>query len=133
MELIIGTLQHELVHLDNILKDIRDCSDDYYHNKKFKIRAEKAELVCEKSEKFGYGITLPSPELKKYIEEEIRPNPSKFEYYREKEIVIPVKPPEKRIFKYICPQCNLEAKGKKDIHIICGSCIRELIEEGTDD
>lgn len=32
------------------------------------------------------------------------------------------KPREKKTFKYICPQCGIDVKGKPDVEIKCAKC-----------
>jgi DNA-directed RNA polymerase subunit RPC12/RpoP len=129
---IIETLQHELVHHYNLINDIRDCANNgYYHNKKFKTAAEKFGLICEeKTAKNGWGMTSPSEEFKKFIEEVAKPDKDKFEYFKP-QIVKLAKVREKKSWKYKCPTCGLEAKSIKDVDIVCKSCNQQLIiEEG---
>ena len=121
VEEIVGTLRHEMVHFANKISDIRDCNGQV-HNKKFKELAENVGLICEKSKSYGYGFTALSDKLKEYITEEIKPNESVFEYFREGEPPKENKPREKKIFKYVCPSCNMVVKAKKDNNIYCGDC-----------
>ncbi len=118
---IIETLQHEMVHLFYSFVDVNDCSGSV-HNKKFKDLAEKVGLIVEKSKKYGYGHTTCSPEFEEFIKEEIKLYMTAFEYFR----TLPKKeakpPKEKKTFKYTCPQCNSEVKGKKDKNVKCGDC-----------
>lgn len=125
---IAETVLHEMTHLYNAVNDISDCTNAYYHNKKFKKAAEKIGLICDKDKKYGYGLTSLSPELKKYVEEEVKPDDKIFKYFRDKELTrsggSTIR--QKRIFKYKCPKCGLEAKGKTGIHVICKMCDKEL-------
>lgn len=132
---IAETLQHELVHYSNLLNDIKDYTDQYYHNKKFKTLAEKVGLVCEKSNKYGYGITNPSAEFKQFIDEVVKPNDAAFTYFRtpELKIALPTKTRAKTIFKYTCPDCKLEAKGKAGLEIVCKKCNKQMEMEKTDE
>jgi len=122
---IVCTLHHEMVHYANKVAEIKDCNGQV-HNKKFKVLAESVGLIVEKSKKFGYGHTYCSDEFKSFIDENIKPNPECFSYFRnvpEKE----VKPPkEKKTFKYICPGCKLDVKAKAEKNIVCGDCGCEL-------
>lgn len=128
-EEIIGTLNHEMVHYANKASDIKDCNGQV-HNKKFKELAERVGLICEKSKKYGWGFTTLSDEFRKYIEETIKPDAKVFEYFRNVEVK-ESKPREKKTFKYICPECKLEVKAKKDKNIKCADCNVLLeIEEG---
>jgi hypothetical protein len=129
---ISETMLHEMIHLYNVMNDISDCTNSYYHNKKFKKAAEMIGLVCDKDKKYGYGLTSLSPELKKYVEEEVKPDDKIFKYFREKERTNSggSTTRKKRIFKYMCPKCGLEAKGKTGIHVVCKMCDKELEMEG---
>ena len=64
-----------------------------------------------------------SDELRAYMNEVVKPNEEAFEYFRS----APVKESggggrKKNIFKYICPECGAEVKGKRDIVVKCGLC-----------
>lgn len=129
---IAETLLHEMVHYNNKMLGIKDCSGNS-HNKKFKEAAESVGLVVMKEKGVGYGITSLSPEREDYINEKVKPNDSVFEYFRAN-----VKKEEKRgkkknIFKYTCPKCGMEAKGKRDLYIKCGNCNVNLEMEKPDD
>tara|TARA_R110000824_G_scaffold20817_7_gene78022 strand:+ start:1123 stop:1788 length:666 start_codon:yes stop_codon:yes gene_type:complete len=59
---LLETLLHEMAHLLNASKDIRDCSSGQYHNKKFKIAAEQFGLKVVRSGTKGWAYTsLDSP------------------------------------------------------------------------
>lgn len=125
--LICETIQHELVHYYNVINDIQDCrKTGSYHNKKFKDKAEKVGLICdEKDRRLGYGITSPSPEFKKFVEEEVKPDKNMIMYFKPKVLKL-VKIPKKILFKYSCPTCELTAKAKKGSKIVCQKCNKPL-------
>lgn len=109
---ICATLVHEQCHIKALYLEEKDCSGKI-HNKKFKRNAENAKLIVgEKDRKVGYGFTSPSEELKKIIDEKVKPNISIFNWYR----IIPIKPikdkePQKKFKKIMwCPDCELEIK-----------------------
>jgi hypothetical protein len=54
---ILETLLHEMAHYYNAVNDIRDCTSGQYHNKKFKIAAEKFGLKVSRSTNRGYSAT----------------------------------------------------------------------------
>ena len=121
---VVETLLHEMVHYYNKVNDIKDCSGNV-HNKKFKSSAEKVGLVVEKGKGVGYGYTSMSEALSSYVDEVVKPNEAAFEYFRS----VPVKLSggsgggrKKSIFKYTCPDCGAEVKGKRDMTIKCGIC-----------
>lgn len=123
--------QHELVHLDNIMKNISDVSGKL-HNKKFKQTAEAHSLVCERDKKLGYGLTSATPEFEKFVTETLKPNMTKIHYFRqepEKES----KPKEpKVVYRVYCDECGKEFKYKpkkkdknnfmEDFGFICKNC-----------
>lgn len=121
---VVETLLHEMVHYYNKANDIKDCSGNV-HNKKFKSSAEKVGLVVEKGKGVGYGYTSMSEALSAYVDEVVKPNEAAFEYFRS----VPVKMSggsgggrKKSTFKYTCPDCGAEVKGKRDMVIKCGLC-----------
>lgn len=128
---VVETLLHEMCHYCNKLSDIKDCNGNV-HNKKFKSLAEEVGLIVEKDKKVGYGYTSLSDELKVYIEETIKPDDKAFEYFRTGIIkTSTIKPRKKTLFKYTCPECSQEVKGKKDVTIKCGLC--DVVMEMEDD
>jgi hypothetical protein len=54
---IFETLIHEMAHMINAKKGIKDCNAAQYHNKQFKITAELLGLVVEKMGAYGYAKT----------------------------------------------------------------------------
>lgn len=127
---IVETMQHEMVHLYHKVNNINDCNQ-YKHNKRFKTQAEKVGLICEKSKQHGWGYTSLGEDLRKYIKEVINPNQDAFKYVRKQEVKAPVIR-TKKIFKYTCPQCQLEAKAIPDTKITCTKCNKELVMEPKD-
>lgn len=126
---IVETLAHEMVHYYNKLADIKDCSGQK-HNKHFRDQAEKAGLLCVKDDKFGYGITTPSDGFGIFVNSIMKPSAEAFSWFRENVVKDkPEKEKKKTIFKYRCPDCGLEAKAKKDILLMCGTCKVDLIIE----
>ena len=120
-EEIVGTIQHEMVHYANRLSEIKDCNGQV-HNKKFKELAENVGLFCEKTKKYGYGITSLTEPFRTYIEEYITPKDEVFDYFRCEEKKRETKPREKKTFKYTCPKCGMDVKAKPDVKVKCGEC-----------
>ena len=120
---VAETLLHEMCHYYNKVNNIKDCSGNV-HNKKFKASAERVGLVVEKGKGVGYGYTSMSDALKTYMERVVRPDEAAFEYFR----AAPMKSAgtggtrKKTQFKYTCPSCGQEVKGKRDVTIKCGHC-----------
>ena len=63
----IETLVHEMVHHSNSCEKIEDCNNAGYHNKYFKIKAEKYGLNVEKNGRHGFGLTSLSKNLEKRL------------------------------------------------------------------
>ena len=117
---LVGTLLHEMCHLSNKQKEIKDCSGKI-HNKKFKLEAERVGFEVERDKRVGWGYTSNSPALNTYINETVKPDANAFKLYRS--IVPTVKgPTQKRVFKYVCPQCGQKLNGKEGCNVICGKC-----------
>lgn len=133
---VAETLLHEMCHYYNKMHDIKDCSGNV-HNKKFKTSAEKVGLIVEKGKGVGYGYTSMSEALKTYMDEVVKPNEEAFEYFRS----VPMKlsggggTRKKTVFRYACPECGAEVKGKKDMVIKCGLCdvVMKIEDEETED
>lgn len=120
---VTETLLHEMCHYYNKFNNVKDCSGNV-HNKKFKSLAESVGLVVEKGKSVGYGYTSLSDELAKYVEDVVKPDDKAFEYFRTAPIKAASgdKKRKKSQFKYTCPSCGQEVKGKKDATIKCGIC-----------
>lgn len=120
---VAETLLHEMCHYYNKINDIKDCSGNV-HNKKFKASAEKVGLIVEKGKGVGYGYTSMSDTLRDYMSEVVKPNDEAFEYFRSVPMKLSVggSGRKKNVFKYTCPDCGAEVKGKRDMIIKCGIC-----------
>lgn len=53
---VISTLLHEMVHLENLSKGVKDVSGFGYHNSNFKEAAEKRGMWCGKHSKPSCGL-----------------------------------------------------------------------------
>lgn len=131
---VAETLLHEMCHYYNKVNNIKDCSGNV-HNKKFKSSAERVGLVVEKGKSVGWGYTSMSDELKAFMEDIVKPSEEAFEYFRS----TPMKLSgggggrKKNLFKYTCPDCGAEVKGKRDMTIKCGLCDVEMKMEDVED
>lgn len=129
---IVGVLIHEMVHYQNKLRDIKDCSGKI-HNKKFKRAAEEAGLIVTKGDTVGWGYTAVSDELRDFIEQKVKPDETCFFYFRAGESVDDgeKKKRQKNFFKFTCPSCGQEIKGRRDSKVRCGLC--DVLMEIQDD
>lgn len=145
IEETIATLIHEMTHLINLQRGIKDTSRGFtYHNKKFKEEAEKHLIKIDHDDRIGWSITSPTDELIEYIInkgfEEILMNkggswtggsnggrttgtsgtPGTGTQITGK------RPTSTR--KLICPKCGNSVRATKDVYIICGDCMQRMIE-----
>lgn len=69
IESVIATLIHEMVHQYCSENKIKDTSRrNTCHNQNFKIEAEKRGLIINYDKKIGWSRTIPSEELKLFIQ-----------------------------------------------------------------
>lgn len=122
---IYATLLHEMVHLDNVLKGIKDTSrKGVYHNAKFKESAESHGLKVEKSDKYGYAHTSATEKTAEWMEKNL---PELVDMCRD------TYKSAKRIkaktisYKYVCPVCGNSVRAYKELNLICGDC-KEVME-----
>jgi len=135
-ELVITTLMHECCHLWNIQCGVQDTSrKGTYHNTKFKEVAEARGLTVEKSDKYGYCITKPTPEFTELVMKKCRAGCFKLERmktYRDgspkvtttgsdgkEKTVSRVKQSTR---KYVCPNCGIIVRATREVNIVCGDC-----------
>lgn len=125
IESVIATLLHEMVHQYCSENDIKDTSrGNAYHNKKFKMEAEKRALIIEYDTRIGWSCTTPSVELKKFIE-----NNRIFQQISLNRITPSLEKEKKdsSTRKYICPGCQQNVRATKQVHIKCSICELEMI------
>ncbi|HEO2443878.1 SprT-like domain-containing protein [Bacillus subtilis] len=140
----MDTLMHEMVHLYNIIHDVRDCSrGGTYHNKKFKAEAEKRGFYFENDKpdkRYGWY----NPKLKEETKEKILTleiDKKAFviarrgeELHRsaegeESEAAQQEEQERKKSYRWVCPGCGLIVRSSKpDISIQCMSCEKQLEE-----
>lgn len=69
---ICATLLHEMVHLYNLQKGIKDTSrGNTYHNKRFKQTAEKRGLIIDYDKRVGWSVTWLNDEAKTFIDQHV--------------------------------------------------------------
>lgn len=144
IENVVATIIHEMVHLYNMQEGIQDTSrGGGYHNKRFKEEAEKHMIHIEKDETWGWTLTSPTDELLEYIMDKgwsdidmgrgfgwvprDTPGGKKGTGAAGKPGGEPEKgKPKGNSRRYVCPGCNAIVRTTKDLHIICGKCIRDF-------
>lgn len=124
LEEICATLLHEMVHLFNLQRGVKDCSrNGYYHNKQFKKTAEAHGLIVEKTRSRGFAETalaLATLKFVKTIEAE------DFTLVRPK---LPAPKGSSNSIRYVCPTCGFIARTTRRGELICGACQVTLQEE----
>ena len=132
---VCEVMLHEICHLSNLQKGIQDCSrSSQYHNKKFKLTAEKHGLIVDKHPSYGFAYTSLKPETLRFIKTFDR---SSFDLYRDANGV-----PEttddsaddaisrtSSTRKYICPVCDMSVRATKEVNINCNDCNEKMIEQ----
>ncbi len=150
IENIVATMLHEMVHIYNLMNDIKDTSrGNTYHNKRFKEKAESVGLIIEHDKRIGWSITRPSDELILYIcnqgwQEIMITRNEGYSYPpstggtggdsagngdNESAPTKIKKPSSTR--KYICPSCRQSVRATRDTLIICGYCSELMEKEGA--
>ncbi len=74
------TIAHEVAHFYNFVNNIKDVSSNQYHNKKFKVVAEKLLLKVERGNR-GFAYTSETDEFKKMLKE-FKTNDKAFAIYQ---------------------------------------------------
>jgi len=135
---IMGTVLHELVHLNHIAQGIQDCSrGGTYHNKKFREGAEAVGLIVDYREKYGHAFTKVGDDLAETIKSwgldetvfdvarmDFATQPAKGTD-KEGEDVNPktgTKVRKTNSIKYTCPTCGAIVRATKELNIECGDC-----------
>jgi hypothetical protein len=113
---VFHTLIHEMVHLRNFDRGIKDCSKGGYHNKKFKEACEIIGLDVEKTKK-GYSDTSLTSELIDLIKQ-IKVNSAAFDIFRSPPEA--KKGPGSKLKKWSCGCTNIRVA--TELNAICQTC-----------
>ena len=125
----VATLIHEMTHLYCHINEIEDTSNgNRYHNRRFKIEAEKRGLIIEKEDVIGWSVTSPSAKLIEFVKT-LEIDEDKFKYFRDTKFEMSKPTPKKR---YVCPLCGIQVQAKKGLTILCGECNPYLIMDYWD-
>lgn len=117
----IATMVHEMVHLYCAQNKIKDTSrGGTYHNKIFKVQAEKRGLKIGYNKKDGHSPTEPTENLTEFIKR------SKLDTaiicHRETAEKQAKKKKTSSTRKYVCPKCGVSVRATKEVHIKCAEC-----------
>jgi len=125
---VCATLLHEMVHLNNNQKDLKDTSRGLtYHNKVFKTEAEKAGLIIEHSKRYGWSITSLHPTTEEFILKNFGEE-NQFKIYRKKFEKEKKAKSKQSSRKYVCLKCKTTIRATKKVNVTCTDC-DEIFEE----
>lgn len=119
---ICSTLLHEMTHLFNLMTGVKDVASNYvYHNKRFKLEAEKHGLIITQAPKIGWSRTELNDECKEFVET-LNINPEVLLYAR----MIPYKEKKEnkyKKYKFVCHNCGeiIYSQNKK-LELGCDNC-----------
>jgi predicted SprT family Zn-dependent metalloprotease len=122
------TLAHELAHYINHAQGIKDCSGNQYHNKHFKLMAEKLLLKVDKDRVRGFAYTEETQEFKAMLQE-FSPSPDAFKIFQN--IGISKEKKKSRLLLFECGcGCKIRtAKNEnKPLKAFCQYCSSEFLE-----
>ena len=122
---VMATLLHEMIHLHNLVYEIKDVSrGGTYHNMKFKKVAEEHGLIIEHNEKIGWSLTKIQGTTMDIIDKAgfdeavfslgRREMASEGDKKRKKK--------KSSVRKYVCPNCGCIIRASKLVNVICGDC-----------
>lgn len=144
-ENVLATLVHEMVHLYCLEHDIPETSKNgYYHNKRFKIEAEKRGLQIGYKKYIGYSVTEPSESLIALLRE--NDLLKSISHYRMMEgyeqpkaggedndntVPVGVRAGKKKTStrKYVCSSCGISVRATKNVNIGCLDCRVVMIKK----
>lgn len=124
---VVGTMMHEMVHLYCNVNGIKDTSrGTTYHNKNFKIEAEKRGLSIEKDSKAGWTKTTLNQDGKIFVAKcKFEP----FNLHRQADMLksgTTGTRSKSSSRKYVCPNCEMSVRATKEVRIMCMDCNTEM-------
>jgi hypothetical protein len=131
VEELLATFIHEVTHMANGQRGIKDCNRKQFHNTKFKEMAEKLGLVVAENER-GWSDTKLSNEFWKELQQM-----NELEIVDFDKLYLNTVVPEKEkkpvtrkpVYKYRCPHCGKEIKSKnEDIQAKCLDCDVDFVK-----
>lgn len=137
----MDTLMHEMVHLYNLINNVKDTSrNNTYHNKNFLNRALKSGFMYPHDKpdpKYGYSNIRLTDQTKSLLNE-YPINKDVFSIARKKPFEmlaisnsgsstgeVEKKPTS---YRWLCPSCNLIVRSSKaNVNLVCGDCRTTLV------
>ena len=134
MQEVLSTLLHEMIHLHNLVKGIKDVTrNNTYHNKRFKEVAEAHGLVITYNEKIGWSLSELSDETKELIKtfelDEAAFTLARMDFTGDKEKT----KKKSSVRKYVCPVCGEIIRATKEVKVICAECNELFVQEGGEE
>ena len=136
IEELISVLMHEMVHHYCDCNGIKDTSrGNIWHNKRFKIEAEKRGLLISYNDRIGYSITKPAPCLTQFVYDM---GWNTIDLARVTfgstgssgsgcEDGTNHKKKKNHIRKYQCPICGCSVRASKEVSIACLDCNTKML------
>ena len=142
IEAITASLLHEMIHMynDTILNIFDTSRNGTYHNKAFAKACESHGLICTRTERYGWSHTEPSDDLIEWIltHDELR----EIEMCRvnsgdsivgigihtSDSGIKPTSTLKGHSHRYICPCCHTIVRASKIVNVVCGNCMKTMIE-----
>lgn len=125
---VMTTLLHEMVHLYNLVNNIKDTSrGNTYHNMKFKKTAEAHGLLVEHADKIGWSVSKLQSLTMDLIDSFAFDEAVFSLGRRDLDFEGEGKPRKKKKTssrKYICPECGTSIRASKDVNILCAECTK---------
>jgi hypothetical protein len=127
-ESIMQTLLHEMIHLYNVINEVKDCSrGGTFHNKRFKEAAERFGMHFDEpaNKKYGWSFAILNQETIDLIKT-WGINADAFKLARQ----VPETAKKKaNSYKLECPVCGIKLRASKPgIVVMCKTCEVELVE-----
>lgn len=123
------TIAHELAHFYNHQNNIRDCSKNNYHNKKFKETAERLLLNVERLDSKGFAYTKETPAffemLKEFKSDSNAFHISQNYSYKAKS--------KSRLYKWTCDCGFIIRCGDRTLKATCDLCQSEFKLDGENE
>lgn len=122
---IAATMLHEMVHLYCRVNELKEtCQNGRYHNKLFKLEAEKRDLQIDYNSTIGYSPTEPTEAL---VDNLTKAGFSmKVVFARDTPVNVKEKKEREKSRKYSCPVCGQTVRSTQDLHISCSLCEVEM-------
>jgi len=129
---IIDTLLHEMVHLYNLQRNVKDCSrGNTYHNTVYRDTAREHGLDVIHNPKHGWNGTSLNEATQNLITS-ISVDEDAFRLVRANtEIQNGTNGGKKgNSIKYACPMCGTSVRATKKVNVICADCDAEMTVNG---